>query len=79
MVCEGFDDVELDEWVLGEAIEREIGVAGGVVFRRVVDDTVWRSVDVLLAGQGRKRTDSGFLCSLCRRRSCLPDQAPSLE
>lgn len=52
--CERFDDVELDEWVLGEAVEGEVGVAGGVVFRCVVDDTMWRSADVSLAFQGRK-------------------------
>jgi len=47
VVCgEGFDDVEFDEGVLGEAVEGEVGVAGGVVFCGVVDDTVWRSVDV---------------------------------
>lgn len=79
VVCEGFDDVELDEWVLGEAVEGEVGVAGGVIFRRVVDDTVWGSADVSLASQGVKRTDSGFLCSPFQRRSCLPDRAPSRE
>lgn len=79
VVCEGFDDVELDEWVLGEAVEGEVGVAGGVIFRRVVDDTVWGSADVSLAFQGVKRTDSGFLCSPFQRRSCLPDRAPSRE
>ena len=51
--CERFDDVELDEWVLGEAVEGEVGVAGGVVFRGVVDDTAWMSVNVLLAFEGK--------------------------
>lgn len=53
VVCEGFDDVEFYEWVLGEAVEGEVGVAGGVVFRGVVDDTAWMSVNVLLAFEGK--------------------------
>ena len=40
VVCERFYDVELDERVLGEAVKGEVGVARGVVFRGVVDDTV---------------------------------------
>jgi hypothetical protein len=38
--CECFDNVEFDEGVLGEAVESEVRVAGGIVFRGVVDDTV---------------------------------------
>jgi len=40
VVRERFYDVELDEWVLREAVKSEVGVAGGVVFRGIVDDTV---------------------------------------
>jgi hypothetical protein len=35
--CEGFDDVEFDEGVVGEAVEGEVGVSGGVVGCGVVD------------------------------------------
>lgn len=45
MFCERFYDVELNERVLGEAVESEVRVAGGVVFRGVVDDTAWMSAD----------------------------------
>lgn len=45
MFCECFDNVELDEGILREAVESEVGVAGGVVFRGVVDDTVWTLAD----------------------------------
>jgi hypothetical protein len=80
VVCERFYDVELDEWVLREAVKSEVGVAGGVVFRGVVDDAALMSAHVLVvSGPGGERTDSGFLCSLCQRRSCLPDRAPNLE
>ena len=34
--CEGFDDVEFDKGVLGEAVEGEVGVSGGVVVGGVV-------------------------------------------
>ena len=37
--CEGFDDVEFDEGVLGEAVEREVGVSCGVVVGGVVYDS----------------------------------------
>lgn len=40
--CEGFDDVEFYERVVGEAVEREIGVACGVVVRCVVYYAVGR-------------------------------------
>jgi hypothetical protein len=45
VLCECFNNVELDEWVLGEAVESEVGVAGGVVVCGVVDDTIWISAD----------------------------------
>ena len=51
VLCESFDNVELDEWVLGEAVKSEVGVAGGVVFRSVVDDTALVLADVLSSGQ----------------------------
>jgi hypothetical protein len=35
--CEGFDDVEFDEGVLGEAVQGEVGVSCGVVVGGVVD------------------------------------------
>lgn len=79
VVCKCFYDVEFDEWVLGEAVKSEVGVAGWVVFRGVVDNSAWMSVDAFLSDQVEKRTDSGFPCSLCQRQSCLPDRAPSLE
>jgi len=39
VLCERFYDVELDEGVLGEAVESEIGVARRIVLRGVVNDT----------------------------------------
>ena len=78
VLCKSFDNVELDEWVLGEAVKSEVGVAGGVVFRSVVDDTALVLAD-MLSRSGGGRTGSGFLCSPCQRQSCLPDRAPSLE
>ena len=45
--CESLDDVKLDEGVPGEAIESEVGVAGRVVLRGVVDDTALMSADAL--------------------------------
>lgn len=40
--CECLYDVELDERVVGEAVESKVGVAGWVVVCCVVHDTVWR-------------------------------------
>jgi predicted MFS family arabinose efflux permease len=37
--CKRFDDVEFDEGVLGEAVEREVGISCGVVVGGVVYDS----------------------------------------
>jgi hypothetical protein len=39
--CEGFDDVEFDKRVLGEPVEGEVGVSGGVVVGSVVYYSGW--------------------------------------
>jgi hypothetical protein len=39
--CEGFDDIEFDKGVLGEAVEGEVRVAGWVVVGSVVYYSGW--------------------------------------
>ena len=79
MFCEGFDDVEFYERVVGEAVEREIGVACGVVVRCVVYYAVGRLGHYSWTGGDGRPTGSDFLDSLCRLQNCLLGRAPSLE
>ena len=49
--CKCFYHVELDEGVLGEAVESEIGAAGEVALCGVVDNTAWMLADVFSSDQ----------------------------
>ena len=77
--CKRFDDVEFDEGVLGEAVEREVGVSCGVVVGGVVYDS-WGVVSLwmVVGWGGWMFTGSGFRGSLYRRRSFRPRLASSL-